>query len=137
MTLARALCRVAVVPLVLVAACTDSTPAAPIQSALSPIALMPIGGGNAMTLPAQRHLVRIGSTLILALQQDSAGAGGLGMFRSDGDGNSFTYLRAVQGDPSPPDTTGLIVVGPDIAVIFLYAGAHLLRSAAPGGFFLI
>jgi len=135
MTLARALARVAVVPFVLVAACSDSTPPAPVQSALSQVTLMPIGGGNALTLPAQRHLVRIGSTLLLAIQQDWAGASGLGMFRSDDDGASFQYLGAIQGDASHRDTADLIVVGQDIAVVYSYEGPDLVGSTAHDVYF--
>jgi hypothetical protein len=89
MTRARALARIAfTAPFILVAACSNSVPA-PVQSALSQINIMPIGGGNALTLPAQRHMVRIGTTLLLSIQQDYAGQEGLGMFRSDDDGATF------------------------------------------------
>ena len=139
MMLARALCRLAVVPVVLVAACNDSTSRsqtpAPQLSALTTAAVLPIGVGNALTLPAQRHLVRIGSTLLLALQQDDAGDEGLGMFRSDDDGASFHRIGAIQGDPSHRDEADLVVVGQDIALVYSYEGPDLVGSTAHDVYF--
>lgn len=107
MPLARALARLLVVAFVFVAACNRSTPpaasSAPALTSLGYAPVADIGGGNALTLPAQRHLVRIGSTLLLALQQDGAGALGLGMFRSDDDGASFRGARK-RGTDRPPAT---------------------------------
>ena len=135
MTRVRALARIAfTAPFILVAACSNSVPA-PVQSALSQIALMPIGGGNALTLPAQRHMVRIGTTLLLSIQQDWAGQEGLGMFRSDDDGATFQYLGPIQGDASHRDTTDMIVVGQDIALIYSYEGPDLVGSTAHDVYF--
>ncbi|HEX9103068.1 MAG TPA: hypothetical protein VF997_12735, partial [Polyangia bacterium] len=130
MMTARALARLAVLPLVLVAACNSSTPSAPAVAALGSNTVLPIGGGNALTLPAQRHLVRIGSTLLLSLQQDSAGAQGLGMFRSDDDGATFQRLGPIQGDPSHRDETDMIAVGQDIALVYSWEGPTLVGSTA-------
>src|SRR5436305_2094490 len=77
----------------------DDANVVPRASALSPRPLMNIGGGNALTLPAQRHLVRIGGTLLLALQQDGADGHLLGMFRSDDDGQSWRRLGDIVQDP--------------------------------------
>src|SRR2546429_7340808 len=60
----------------------------------------PIGNGNALTLPAARHLVRMDTgggrppAWLLAIQQDGAGGRGLWVFRSDD--------RRGGPSPSPP-----------------------------------
>src|SRR5512146_2939913 len=135
MMLARAAARLAAVPLLLVAACNNSTPTAPVIAALTSNAIAPIGVGNALTLPAQRHLVRIGSTMLLALQQDYAGDEGLGMFRSDDDGATFTRIGAIQGDPSHRDEADMVVVGEDIALVYSWEGPTLEGSTAHDVYF--
>ena len=39
----------------------------------------PIGGGNALTLPAQRHLVHLDGAWLLAVQKDGADGHGLAL----------------------------------------------------------
>lgn len=101
-----------------------------LSAAISTVA--PIGGGNAMTLPAQRHLVRLlpggAPRWLLAVQQDGAGGHGLGFFRSDDDGASFHYYAPIQDDPSERDTTDLITVGNDVALVYSYEGPMLSGS---------
>jgi hypothetical protein len=91
-----------------------------------------IGGGNALTLPAQRHLVRVaepeGPIWLLALQQDGASGHGLVFFRSDDDGRSFQFAAPIQNDPTERDTADLLVVGPDVAVVYSYEGPDLTGS---------
>src|SRR4051794_35087303 len=129
MRLARALAPFVVAPLLFVAACQDDAPPPmPLLTALSSSALLPIGGGNALTLPAQRHLVRIGSTLLLSLQQDGADGQMLGMFRSTDDGGSFQRLGAIQDSGAHRDTTDMIVVGQDVALVYSYEGPVLSGS---------
>src|SRR5437764_10632626 len=128
MILARALARFAIVPVLFLAACKDSTPAAPAISALGSAALLPIGGGNALTLPAQRHLVRIGSTLLLALQQDGAGGHWLRMFRSDDGGRSWRAIGALADSSVDRHTADMIVVNQDVALVTSYEGPTLSGS---------
>src|SRR5437763_1145105 len=135
MVSARALVRFAVVPVLFFLACKDSTPAAPAISALGSAALLPIGGGNALTLPAQRHLVRIGSTLLLALQQDGADGHYLSMYRSDDDGGSFYRIGGIQDSSVDRDTADLVVVGNDIALVYSYEGPDLFGSTAHDVYF--
>src|SRR5437870_5809931 len=59
-------------------------PSAPSEGEVAPIA-----AANALTLPAQRHLIRIDATYLLALQQDGAQQRGLDLFRSDDDGATW------------------------------------------------
>ncbi|MDB4968339.1 MAG: uncharacterized protein JWN44_4028 [Myxococcales bacterium] len=103
---------------------------APIASALGPAPVLNLGGGNALTLPAQRHLVRIGTTLLLALQQDGADGHKLGMFRSDDDGRSWRRLGDLAQDPSDRDTADLVVVGQDVALVSSFEGPTLAGSTA-------
>jgi hypothetical protein len=96
----------------------------------------PIGGGNALTLPAQRHLLRFApSTWLLAVQQDTAGQQGLGLFRSDDDGRSFHYYKPIQGDASERDTADLVTVGNDVAMVYSYEGPTLGGSTRHDVFF--
>jgi hypothetical protein len=95
-------------------------------------ALAPIGGGNALTLPAQRHVVRLSPSgtphWLLAVQQDGADNHGLGFFRSDDDGRSFNYYKPIQNDASERDTADLLAVGNDLAVVYSFEGPTLTGS---------
>jgi hypothetical protein len=123
--------RALVAACLLVAACDGrDAHVAPVASQLGPQPVIDIGGGNALTLPAQRHLVRIGSTLLLAIQQDGADGNKLGMFRSDDDGQSFRRLGDIAQDPSDRDEADLVVVGQDVALVSSYEGPDLVGSTA-------
>ena len=135
MTLARALARLVVVPVVFVAACNHSPPPAQQIFALGSAALLPIGVGNALTLPAQRHLVRVGSTMLLALQQDGAAGHWLSMYRSDDDGGSFYRIGAIQDTSVDRDEADMVVVGQDIAMVYSYEGPDLVGSTAHDVYF--
>ncbi|HEY2745837.1 MAG TPA: hypothetical protein VGL86_14475, partial [Polyangia bacterium] len=132
MTLVRAL---GLTPFLFFAACSRSTPAAPTVSALGSAALLPINVGNALTLPAQRHLVRIGNTMLLALQQDGADGHMLGMFRSDDDGASFQRVGSIQDTSVDRDEADMVVVGQDIALVYSYEGPELDGSTAHDVYF--
>ncbi|MFY0566501.1 WD40/YVTN/BNR-like repeat-containing protein [Archangium lansingense] len=89
--------------------------------------LAPIGGGNALTLPAQRHVVRLvppegGAVWLLALQQDGQEGHGLGFFRSDDEGATWRYQAPIQNDWSHRDTVDLLPVGVDVALVYSYEG---------------
>src|SRR3954469_17273758 len=101
---------------------------------LSAVPVAEIGGGNSLTLPAQRHLVRVvhadgSASLYLALQQGWAGAQGLGWFRSDDEGQHWTRFAAIQGDASHPDTADVIQLGQDLALVYSYEGPSLSGSS--------
>jgi hypothetical protein len=99
--------------------------AAPLTQSVAPVAIATIGGGNALTLPAQRHLLRMGSTLLLALQQDDGNQ--LGMFRSD-DGSTFQRLGDLAQSSGDRDTADLLAVGNDVALVSSYEGPDLVGS---------
>src|SRR5207248_10554844 len=73
----------------------------------------PIGGGNALTLPAARHLVRMDTgggrppAWLLAIQQDGAAGHGLWFLRSNDGGASWSSYAPIQDDWSERDTPDL------------------------------
>src|SRR5437868_2359917 len=69
--------------------------------------VLPVSDGNALTLPAARHLVRLDpqqagrpATWLLAVQQDGSGGHGLGFWRSDDEAQSWSYYAPIQDDTS-------------------------------------
>jgi hypothetical protein len=96
--------------------------------------MLPVSAGNALTLPAQRHIVRIdmGSgrapVWLLALQQGGREGRGLSMYRSDDGTRSFRMLAPIQPDTSHHDRAELITVGRDVALVYSYEGASLRPS---------
>ncbi|MDC0713049.1 hypothetical protein POL68_31595 [Stigmatella sp. ncwal1] len=97
--------------------------------------LISVGAGNALTLPAQRHAVRIdlGSgkapVWLLALQQGGVERRGLSLFRSDNGARSFRYIAPIQPDTSHPDRAELLAVGRDVAVVYSYESSSLGPSS--------
>ncbi|WP_224361598.1 hypothetical protein [Hyalangium versicolor] len=93
--------------------------------------LMPVGGGNALTLPAQRHIVQIsmgGSRApvwLLALQQTGSEGRGLSLYRSDDGARSFRFLAPIQPDASHHDRAELLAVGKDVALVYSYESSEL------------
>lgn len=93
--------------------------------------LMPVGGGNALTLPAQRHVVRIdmgGSRApvwLLAVQQTGSDGRGLSLYRSDDGARSFRFLAPIQPDASHHDRAELLAVGRDVALVYSYESSSL------------
>lgn len=101
-----------------------------VGAAMGAVPVAPIGGGNALTLPAQRHLVRVPhpdgtASLLLALQQDRAGGHGLGFHRSDDEGQSWYWAAAIQDDSTHRDTADVIQLGQDLALVYSYEGPTL------------
>ncbi len=96
--------------------------------------MMPVGGGNALTLPAQRHLVRIdmgGSRApvwLLALQQTGADGRGLSLYRSDDGAQHFRFVAPIQPDASHHDRAELLVVGKDVALVYSFESSTLAPS---------
>src|SRR4051812_46588387 len=91
----------------------------------------PIQNGNALTLPAARHLVRMQqgggrpASWMLAIQQDGASGHGLVFLRSTDDAKSWSYYAPIQNDWSERDTPDLVPVGGDIALVYSYEAPTL------------
>jgi hypothetical protein len=114
--------------------------AAAVSALLAAIPVGPIGGGNATTFPAQRHLVRVAPAgaspvWMLAVQQDTADHQGLSFFRSDDEAASFTFYAPIQPDPAERSTADLAVVGSDIALVYSYEGPRLAGSSTHDVYF--
>ncbi|RKH55239.1 exo-alpha-sialidase, partial [Corallococcus llansteffanensis] len=97
--------------------------------------MVPAGGGNALTLPAHRHAVRMevgngrAPTWLLAIQQQGADGEGLNLFRF-GDGfQGFQKLASVQPDASHHDRAELVAVGRDVALVYAYEAPSLAASS--------
>jgi hypothetical protein len=99
------------------------------------VPMVPAGGGNALTLPAHRHAVRIDTgegrppTWLLAVQQQGAGGEGLNLFRSADGFRSFQKLAAVQPDATHHDRAELVAVGRDVALVYAYEAPSLTKSS--------
>ncbi|MDY7227164.1 sialidase family protein [Hyalangium rubrum] len=96
--------------------------------------LAPIGDSQALTSPAQRHVVRLappeGSAVwLVALQQQGQQGRGLGLFRSDDEGQTWSYLGPLQNDPTHRDTADLLAVGSDVALVYSYEGSTFSGSS--------
>ncbi|NOK23335.1 WD40/YVTN/BNR-like repeat-containing protein [Corallococcus carmarthensis] len=97
--------------------------------------MVPAGGGNALTLPAHRHAVRIETgnghapTWLLAIQQQGAEGEGLNLFRSEDGFQGFTKLAEIQPDASHHDRAELVAVGRDVAVVYAYEAPSLAASS--------
>lgn len=102
-------------------------------AALGAVPVAEISGGNALTLPAQRHLVRVvhadgTGSLLLAIQQGGASGHGLGFYRSDDEGLSWRWMAAIQDDSTERDTADVLQLGQDLAVVYSYEGPSLSGS---------
>ncbi|MBM7118289.1 hypothetical protein [Archangium primigenium] len=97
--------------------------------------VMPVRVGNALTLPAQRHAVRIDTggghapTWLLAIQQEGADGRGLSFYRSDDEGRTFRYAAPIQPDASHADRADLIAVGKDVALVYSWEAPSLKASS--------
>ncbi len=99
----------------------------------------PIRGGNALTLPAGRHLVRMQpagqpAAWLLALQQEGEGGRGLVFLRS-ADGRTWAPMADIQPDPTHTDRVDLVPVGDDVALVYGYEGPALAGSTRHDVFF--
>jgi hypothetical protein len=98
--------------------------------------VMPVSAGNALTLPAQRHVVRIevgegrAPVWLLAVQQGKAEGRGLSLYRSDDGARTFRFLAPIQPDGSHHDRADLVVVGRDVALVYSYESSKLEPSRA-------
>lgn len=99
------------------------------------LAVAPIGGGNALTLPAQRHVVRVdpgdGPPIwLLALQQDGVEGRGLSFYRSEDGGQTFLYDQPIDADWSHRSVADLLRVGNDVALVYSFEAPSLSGDAS-------
>ncbi|WP_223641206.1 sialidase family protein [Corallococcus sp. EGB] len=91
------------------------------MTAATPPSAVPVRGGNALTLPAHRHIVRVsrseGSVLLAAVQQGGQDGHGLRLFRSDNGGSSWKQEGIIH-DGSTYDRADLVAVGKDVALVY-------------------
>ena len=101
---------------------------------LSRTTIAPVGGANALSTPAARHIVRMNSgTYLLALQRDSMGApsqGGLSLYRSDDDAQSWTFYASIDASASDRHTADLLPVGADLAMVDSFDAPSIVPDAA-------
>ena len=99
-----------------------------------PVNVMDAGGGNALTLPAARHLVRLDpqngkpATWLLAVQQDGAAGHWLSFYRSDDEAQSWSWYAPIQDSCCERDTPDMLVVGMDVALVYSYEGPEITGS---------
>ncbi|WP_375766725.1 hypothetical protein NR798_34275 [Archangium gephyra] len=105
---------------------------ATVLASLAP--MVPVSGGNALTLPAQRHAVRIETgngrppTWLLTVQQEGVEGRGLSFFRSDDGGRTFRFAAAIQPDASHADRAEVLAVGRDVALVYSWEAPKLAAS---------
>lgn len=97
---------------------------------LSAQPIAPVRGANALTLPAQRHVLRLqppdGRAIwLLAVQQDGQEGRGLGLYRSDDEAQSWHFLAPIQNDWTERDTADLVAVGMDVALVYSFEAPAL------------
>ncbi|HEX8697714.1 MAG TPA: hypothetical protein VF815_02650 [Myxococcaceae bacterium] len=98
--------------------------------------VLPVSAGNALTLPAQRHAVRIemgegrAPVWLLAVQQGGVDRRGLSLYRSDDGARNFRFLAPIQPDARHADRADLVVVGRDVALVYSYESSTLKPSRA-------
>src|SRR3954468_2076376 len=99
------------------------------------------GGGNALTLPAQRHMVRLDpqdgrrATWLLAVQQDSVNGHWLSMYRSTDEAQTWSWYAPIQDSCCERDTPDLVQVGMDVAMVFSWEGPEVVGSTAHDVYF--
>lgn len=93
----------------------------------------PIGGGNALTLPAHRHLLRIDpgdgpAIWMLAIQKYGQDGHRLVFLRSDDETQTWRYYADIQPDRSRKDRADLVQVGNDIALVYSHEASKVSGS---------
>ena len=86
---------------------------------ISQSTIAPVGGANALSTPAARHLARMDSgTYLLALQRDGALPDpGLSLYRSDDDGRSWRFYAPLNPNALERHTADILRLGGDLAVV--------------------
>ena len=109
--------------------------------ATSPVTVASVKDGNALTLPAARHLLRLDpqngkpAAWLLALQQDGTDGRWLGWWRSDDEGQSWHWYAPIQNTSADRDTADVVAVGMDVALVYSFEGPTLSGSTAHGVWF--
>jgi hypothetical protein len=95
-------------------------------------AVAQVGGANALSTPAARHLVRVGpGSYLLALQRDGlASLPGLNFFRSDDDGRSWRFYSAINPSAAERQTADMVAAGADIATVQSFDAPSILPDPA-------
>ncbi|MFY2563565.1 WD40/YVTN/BNR-like repeat-containing protein [Corallococcus terminator] len=97
-------------------------------------ALVPVSGGNALTLPAQRHIVRIDRgggrppSFLVAIQHGGTEGKGLVLYRSEDGLRTVRRVADIQPDSTHTDRAELLAVGRDVALVYSYEGPQLVPS---------
>jgi hypothetical protein len=96
--------------------------------AISRSTIASVGGANALSTPAARHLVRMDSgTYLLALQRDSAlPYTGLSFYRSDDDGRSWRFYAPMNPSALERHTADIVRMGGDLAVVTSFDAPSML-----------
>jgi hypothetical protein len=100
----------------------------------APQNIINVRGGNALTLPAARHMVRLDpgdgrrATWLLAVQQDGSDGHWLSMYRSVDEARTWTWYAPIQDACCERDTPDLVQVGMDVAMVFSYEGPQISGS---------
>ncbi len=103
--------------------------------AASGTGLVPVGAGNALTLPAQRHIVRIDTgdnrppTWLVAIQHAGVEGKGLVLYRSEDALRTVRRVADIQPNASHTDRAELLAVGRDVALVYSYEGPQLAASS--------
>lgn len=110
-----------------------SAGAALLSALLSAVPLGPVQWGNELTLPAQRHVVRVAPPALpaywlVAIQRDGLDGHGLAFFRGDDAGSGWRFEADLQPDWSERDTADLVEAGGDLAVVWSYESSRLSGS---------
>ena len=99
--------------------------------AISRATIATVGGANALSAPAARHLARMDSgTYLLALQRDGALPDtGLSFYRSDDDGRSWRFYAPMNPSALERHTADVLRVGGDLAVVTSFDAPSILPDA--------
>ncbi len=110
-----------------------SAGAALLATLLSAAPLGTVQWGNELTLPAQRHVVRVAppglpAYWLVAIQRDGVDGHGLAFFRGDDAGSGWRFEADLQPDWGERDTADLVEAGSDVAVVWSYESSRLSGS---------
>jgi len=105
---------------------------AALAQVLSQSTIASVGGANALSTPAARHLVRMDSgTYLLALQRDAADSqAGLTLWRSDDDAQTWSWYASLNSRASDRHTADVIRVGADLAIVQSFDAPSIFPDAA-------
>ncbi|MFN7135692.1 MAG: hypothetical protein ACK4N5_26705, partial [Myxococcales bacterium] len=97
-----------------------------VTTALAALHVSSVKDRNALTLPAQRHLVRVETgdgrpaAWLLAVQMSGDGGRGLELLRSDDDAQTWRPYAPIQPDFTHQDRADLHVIGRDLVMVWSF-----------------